>query len=395
MKVKKIAFIFVFLTLFCPSLLQGQKQDSLQLKQIANKIFFAELGISSLPFLLASSQTSYSDHIVRSIRMDNVPKFHYSYDDYLQYAPLGIQFSMAMMGVSGRSKGRIELLVADALAGAFTLAFTSIGKYSIRRERPDYSSKNSYPSGHTATAFMSATLLNLEYGERFPWLSVLGYTLATATGYSRVLNNRHWMSDVWAGAGIGVVSAYLAYWLRDLFFKRDVKDYFSFPDWDNFPKFQLNYKFFNGNLLFLKNPQICNSLRSEVAFSYKFYERRDLFYLLSLVGGSFLLKDVDRNSIPNWYIGPQISLYHPIQSRLAIGGEFSLNFFLGNRTYTFYEIGARGIFDYFISNRNSIRFYMGFTNGFKLNNLEYRFKNNLKESLFLLFESGFSLNFLF
>ena len=67
-------------------------------------------------------------------------------------------------------------------------------KYTASEMRPDGSTRNSWPSGHTATAFMAATILHKEYGlTRSPWYSVGAYTLATATGVMRVLNNRHWM----------------------------------------------------------------------------------------------------------------------------------------------------------------------------------------------------------
>ena len=54
---------------------------------------------------------------------------------------------------------------------------------------------------------------------RSPWFSLGAYTLATATGVMRVLNNRHWISDVLSGAGIGILSVELGYGLMDLLFK--------------------------------------------------------------------------------------------------------------------------------------------------------------------------------
>jgi hypothetical protein len=86
--------------------------------------------------------------------------------------------------------------------------------------RPDGSTANSWPSGHTATAFVGATLLHKEYGlTRSPWWSVAGYGVATATGVMRVLNNRHWISDIMSGAGIGIMSTELGYALCDLMFR--------------------------------------------------------------------------------------------------------------------------------------------------------------------------------
>ena len=75
-----------------------------------------------------------------------------------------------------------------------------------------------YPSGHTATAFTGATLLAHEYGHRSVWIPIAGYTVATATGVMRVLNNRHHVSDVIVGAAVGILAAELAYWATDAIF---------------------------------------------------------------------------------------------------------------------------------------------------------------------------------
>ena len=94
-------------------------------------------------------------------------------------------------------------------------------KYTAKEMRPDGSTANSWPSGHTATSFVGATILHKEYGlTRSPWWSVAGYGVATATGVMRVLNNRHWISDVMSGAGIGIMSGELGYALCDLLFKQ-------------------------------------------------------------------------------------------------------------------------------------------------------------------------------
>jgi hypothetical protein len=122
-------------------------------------------------------------------------------------------------GVEGRSSwGR--MLTADAVSVATMAVMVNAIKYTVGRERPDGSSNNSFPSGHTATAFMCATMLHKEYGlTRSAWYSVAGYTVATATAFSRQVNNRHWMSDTMTGAAIGVFSAELGYFVADLLFK--------------------------------------------------------------------------------------------------------------------------------------------------------------------------------
>lgn len=140
-------------------------------------------------------------------------------DDYTQYFGPAVTLGLKIGGVEGRSDwGR--LLASSAMSyGIMAILVNSI-KYTSKEMRPDGSSANSWPSGHTATSFAGATILHKEYGlTRSPWYSIAGYGVATATGVMRVLNNRHWVSDVLSGAGIGILSTELAYALSDILFK--------------------------------------------------------------------------------------------------------------------------------------------------------------------------------
>ncbi len=158
------------------------------------------------------------DMDILMLRNTVIPDFRHHYDDYTQYAPAALMVGMKACGYKGRSSwGR--MLVSDAFSVASMAALVNGIKYTVSRVRPDQSASNSFPSGHTATAFMTATMLHMEYEGRSPWLSIGGYTLAALTGVSRVLNNRHWVTDVAAGAAIGIGSVHLGYFITDLIFK--------------------------------------------------------------------------------------------------------------------------------------------------------------------------------
>ena len=140
-------------------------------------------------------------------------------DDYTQFFGPAMVVGLKLGGYEGRSDWP-RLLASAGASYAIMAAFVNGIKYTAKEMRPDGSSANSWPSGHTATAFVGATLLHKEYGlTRSPWWSVAGYGVATATGVMRVLNNRHWISDVMSGAGIGIMSTELGYALCDLMFK--------------------------------------------------------------------------------------------------------------------------------------------------------------------------------
>jgi len=140
-------------------------------------------------------------------------------DDYTQYFGPAMVVGLKLGGYEGRSDWP-RLLASAGMSYAIMAGLVNGIKYTAKEMRPDGSTANSWPSGHTATSFVGATLLHKEYGlTRSPWWSVAGYSVATATGVMRVLNNRHWISDVMSGAGIGILSTELGYALCDLLFK--------------------------------------------------------------------------------------------------------------------------------------------------------------------------------
>ncbi len=178
-----------------------------------------KIGAISLPLMLSGVATYGLGREFRDLRNQFVPDFKYSYDDYLQYAPAIAMVGMKVAGVEGRSSwGR--MLVSDAFSAILVAGAVNGIKYSVKELRPDNSAYNSFPSGHTTTAFMTATMLHKEYGEtRSPLYSIAGYTLATATAISRQLNNRHWLADVLTGAGLGILATETGYLLADLIYK--------------------------------------------------------------------------------------------------------------------------------------------------------------------------------
>lgn len=172
-----------------------------------------------VPLIIGGLIVKGEDEHFLELRDAYVPDLRYPYDDYLTLVPAATMLGLKIAGVEGRSSwGR--MLVSDAFSAALVATIVNSLKYTTKVTRPDGSKRNSFPSGHTAVAFMSATMLHKEYGlTQSPWYSIAGYTWATGIGLSRILNNRHWLSDVLAGAGIGILSTELGYFLADLIFK--------------------------------------------------------------------------------------------------------------------------------------------------------------------------------
>ena len=133
-------------------------------------------------------------------------------DDFSQYAPMASVYLLNNIGIKGKNnlKDRsIIMATSYALMAGSTLGIKSWTKI----ERPDGSSNNSFPSGHTATAFAGAEFLWQEYKDVNIWYGISGYAVAAGTGFFRIYNGRHWLSDVAMGAGIGILSTKAAYWM--------------------------------------------------------------------------------------------------------------------------------------------------------------------------------------
>jgi membrane-associated phospholipid phosphatase len=173
-----------------------------------------------LPLGLLSTSILYNDNYLdkRIIKLGGITQPALQSANILQYSPAGIMLLLKAAGVKGRSDWP-RMITADGAAVAIQAGITNALKYTLRRERPDGRANNSYPSGHTATAFMCAHMLHKEYGETMsPWISVGGYGIAATTGIFRVIANRHWCSDVMAGAAVGIFSTEVAYGLTDILF---------------------------------------------------------------------------------------------------------------------------------------------------------------------------------
>lgn len=163
---------------------------------------FVKLGNNALTNLdIEAKHEFYSEH----------PHKQFIVDDYMQFAPGAAVFALNGLGIKGKNslldQSGVYLLSNIILNGT-----TQSLKRITNVTRPDGTS-NAFPSGHAAEAFASAEFLRREYGDQSVWYTVSGYGAATIVGLMRMYNNRHWFSDVVAGAGLGVLSTQASYWL--------------------------------------------------------------------------------------------------------------------------------------------------------------------------------------
>lgn len=181
---------------------------------------------------LESDWLKYQNSEIREELQENIDH-KLTIDDFSQYAPAAAVYALDLCGVRGRHDATDQTIFLGT-AGLLMGITVNTLKHTTRVERPDGSARNSFPSGHTAMAFMGAELLRREYWGVSPWIGVAGYAVAAGTGFFRMYNNRHWLTDVLAGAGVGILSVEVAYWLypvitRTFFRKRYLKNVYLSP----------------------------------------------------------------------------------------------------------------------------------------------------------------------
>lgn len=206
------------------------------------------MAFTGVPLVITGVATKSVDDRFRSLRNSFMPAFRCKADDFLQYLPAAAMAGMKAFGVESRSSwGR--MLVSDAFSAILMAGIVNSLKATTHVERPDGSNRHSFPSGHTATAFMTATMLNKEYGYISPWIGIGAYSVAAATGMMRIANNKHWLSDVLAGAGTGIIATEIGYLLADLIFKEKGIDHAL--DFNHFSRDTFAVSTFNLNPSFL------------------------------------------------------------------------------------------------------------------------------------------------
>lgn len=148
-----------------------------------------------------------------AVQSDNHPQLHF--DDYIQYLPGAMPLTLKAIGLESKHDWKRLVLLEG---GSYLLGFTLLesAKHGFDVLRPDGRAYNSFPSGHSFMAFTGAEVIRREYGDDYPWIAVAGYLVATVVAGMRIYNDRHWLGDIMAGAGLGVLSTSAVYWINDL-----------------------------------------------------------------------------------------------------------------------------------------------------------------------------------
>ena len=174
------------------------------------------------PFLVAAGLIAYGatglkvaalqrfNETIREVVWIRHPHKPVGIDDYLQGSPIAAVYGLSIAGIKAQHNIAERTVIVGLTALILRGVVTPVKKWT-KEQRPDGSDLYAFPSGHTANAFAAAELLRKEYGAVSVWYGVGGYAAAAATGFLRMYNNRHWFTDVVAGAGVGIAATNLSY----------------------------------------------------------------------------------------------------------------------------------------------------------------------------------------
>ena len=228
------SFLIVFVSFFLSGMAQAQTDSISFNKSYIQKCFHDSKAIITSPIHWTSKDWTRFGIITTSLAattlvdqpIANFSQKHRSKEldhfstNFLE--PFNDKYSLLLMGgfmaqgLFAKNKKSISTGLLLFEGYTMTMILVRIPKYLAGRKRPDAWPSSSpadwdgpfqgtsFPSGHTAAAFTVATVIANQYRDT-PCVPVVAYSVASLVGMSRIYENRHWFSDVAAGAVIGTV----------------------------------------------------------------------------------------------------------------------------------------------------------------------------------------------
>lgn len=205
-----------FLLVFCVYATKAQK-DTTIFKEVTQKKLLPKT-ILPITLIVAGSiynGTQSEKNVQVDVRNRVGNTYHNKADDYIQYIPFAQVYIGDIVGFEAKNHWFDQtknMVFSSVGTGIIVHSF----KLLIGKKRPDGSSNNSFPSGHTSNTFVGATALYQEFKGSTPLYAYSGFLISGTTGGLRVMNNRHWVSDVVVGAGVAILVTNLVYHFEPL-----------------------------------------------------------------------------------------------------------------------------------------------------------------------------------
>ena len=202
-----IKILLISLILLLSVKAYSQKNDT-----IRKNAFITKKEILPISLIATGSILNFGD--MKYDFQSSIKKTNTNVDDYIQYAPIGIMYISDAIGIKHKNTGFNQtkyLFLSELSAGLIALFL----RKTTNIERPN-KLKDSFPSWHTTQSFVGAATLYNEFKDYNKFTAYSGYLFSTTTGILRITNNKHWVSDVLCGAGIGIIVTNIIYNIKPL-----------------------------------------------------------------------------------------------------------------------------------------------------------------------------------
>jgi len=205
--------LILFLFIYNQNLLFAQNDTIMDVSPVKKKSFLRRsivpLSMIGSGLIINYSSGSIGKENIQDHIQGGLDDFHTDAENFLMFVPTITMYTADLLKVKSKNDAFTQTKYL-AIAGIANNLITFGLKHLTDEERPNGESY-SFPSGHTSNAFVMATVLHHEFIDSSPVLAYSGFVFATTTGVLRVLNNKHWVSDVLVGAGIGILVTDLVY----------------------------------------------------------------------------------------------------------------------------------------------------------------------------------------
>ncbi len=202
-----IKFLFIYLIFLLSVKVYSQKNDTIKKIDLITKKEILPISLIATGSILNLGNMKYNFQ-------SYIKKTNTNIDDYIQYAPIGIMYVFDAMGIKHKHTtfNQTKYLALSELCAGIIVHLL---KNTLDIKRPN-NQRYSFPSEHTTQSFVGATTLYNEFKDYNKLIAYSGYLFSTTTGILRMTNNKHWISDVLCGAGIGIIVTNIIYKLEPL-----------------------------------------------------------------------------------------------------------------------------------------------------------------------------------
>lgn len=204
--------LFVLIVFLSSNNTYGQKISNNKISNSTKTVKLLKKSIIPVTLIglgVLANNSNFEKQLQLDLRNNVGNNYELRIDNYLQYVPIIQMYTADALSIKAKNHWFDQtkyLLISNLISSTITHSLKRI----MQKERPN-DSPYSFPSGHTTFSFTNATVLFNEFKGTAPVLAYSGYAFATITGVFRMINNKHWLSDVLVGAGVGILVTELVY----------------------------------------------------------------------------------------------------------------------------------------------------------------------------------------